>query len=184
MSFMPAIRPRAAGFTIVELMFTVFIAAILFAVAVPSFRQMMANNRLATQSNDMIGAVNIARSEAITRNTDVVLCRAASETATTCSGSTNTWGFWIVRNSTSSEIVRRGAVPTYGGVIIVRSGFTNDSVTFGADGLARQGSPLALVANQAVTVCTTFNTTFQNIRTITIGAGSRVSTVRSAGACT
>jgi len=184
MSFMPAMRPRAAGFTIVELMFTLFIAAILFAVAVPSFRQMMANNRLATQTNDMIGAANIARSEAITRNANVTLCRAASEAATTCAGSTGTWGFWIVRNTASSDIVRRGAVPTYGGVIVVRSSFTNDTVTFSPDGLARHGSPLALINSQTVTVCTTFNTSFENIRTITMGTGSRVSTARSAGACT
>lgn len=184
MSVNNANRRRAAGFTIVELMFAVFIAAILFAIAVPSFRQMMANNRLATQSNDMIGAVNIARSEAITRNTNVVLCRATSEAATTCAGSTGIWAFWIVRNSTSGEIARRGSVPTYGGAIIVRSTFTNDSVTFSADGLARHGSPLALINNRQITTCTTFNTSFENIRTITLGAASRASTVRSNGACT
>lgn len=177
-------RPRAAGFTIVELMFTIFIAAILFAVAVPSFRQMLANNRLATQTNDMIGAVNAARSEAITRNANVSLCRAADETSTACVTTAAAWTFWIVRNNASGEIVRRGAIPTYSGLIIVKSDLYNDTITFSPDGLARQGSPLATFSEKKLMVCTTYNTSFENFRSIKMGAGSRITTERTAGACT
>ena len=104
-------RRRAAGFTIVELMFTVFIAALLMAIAVPSFRTMMTQNRLATQTNDLIGAANYARSEAITRNRNVTFCKADNVSDTACSTATGNWPNWIVLNS-DGTVARSGAIPT------------------------------------------------------------------------
>lgn len=59
------------GFTLIELMVTISIAAILLAIGVPSFQAIIENNRLATQSNELITAVNLARSEAIKRGVDI-----------------------------------------------------------------------------------------------------------------
>lgn len=53
------------GFTLVELMLTLAVAAILMAVAVPSFQQTIMDNRLSTQSNELVTALNYARSEAV-----------------------------------------------------------------------------------------------------------------------
>jgi type IV fimbrial biogenesis protein FimT len=172
---------HSAGFSIVELMVTLCIAAILFAVAIPSFRQMMASNRLSTQTNDLIGAVNYARSEAITRNRTITLCRTSSEIDTVCSG-TGSWTFWIVRND-AGEIARRGEIPTYGGNIVVQSTLTADTMVFGSDGLARTNG--ALVNNQTIMVCADVSMN-DNRRRITMGSGSRVITERlsGTGACT
>jgi type IV fimbrial biogenesis protein FimT len=183
MPTLPNAWRRARGFTILELMVTVFIAAILFALAIPSFRQMVASNRLATQSNDLIGGLNFARSEAITRNRTVRLCRAANEAATDCSGTVANWGAWIVRNDVTGEVSRRGVVNTFGGAIVVRSTLPQDIIIFGADGLSRTTTNV-LVNNQTFLVCTPpANIATDNRREMTLGASSRLTLVRTTGAC-
>jgi len=61
------------GFTLVELIITVFVASILFTVAVPSFQDTIRQNRLTTQANELITALNLARSEAIRRSQNVTV---------------------------------------------------------------------------------------------------------------
>ena len=55
---------KNSGFTLVELLVVVVVVGISFSLAVPSFQGMMARNRLATQANDMLLAITLARSEA------------------------------------------------------------------------------------------------------------------------
>lgn len=74
------------GFTVLELMITLTVAAIVLAMAVPSFNEMIQNNRLITQTNQLVTALNLARSESIKRreNVDVV--------ATDAGDAANEWG--------------------------------------------------------------------------------------------
>ena len=55
------------GFTLVELMVTLAVAAIILAIAAPSFSQMIRDHRLITTANDFMGTMQLARSEAIRR---------------------------------------------------------------------------------------------------------------------
>jgi len=64
-----------AGFTLIELMVTVSIAAILIGMAIPSFTDTIASNRLTANANEMVTALNFARSEAIKRGTQVTIAR-------------------------------------------------------------------------------------------------------------
>jgi type IV fimbrial biogenesis protein FimT len=170
---------RARGFTLLELMFTVGLAALLLGIAIPSFRGMAASNRLVTIANEMVGAVNFARSEAITRNMNMTLCRSASDVSTACAPAAAVWTSWIVRSPTGI-VVRRGAVNTYAGTISLTADFTLGAMTFGADGLARTGG--ALVTDRAFTVCSTVLPN-ENIRNVGIGAGSRISVTKDTGGC-
>ena len=67
---------RNKGFTLVELMITLAIAAILMALAVPSFNSTIKNNRISTQASELITSLNYVRSEAIKRGADVTIGRA------------------------------------------------------------------------------------------------------------
>ena len=76
---MPCAIRSCAGFSLIELLATVTLAAILMAIAVPMVRATLANNRLSAQTNDMIAAITLARSQAITLNQTVTFCRTASD---------------------------------------------------------------------------------------------------------
>ncbi|MGZ8239919.1 MAG: GspH/FimT family pseudopilin [Methylobacter sp.] len=73
------------GFTLIELMITISIAAILMAIAMPSFTSTIRSNRLTTYANEFVTALNLARSEAIKRGVSVSV-READNFSSTYSG--------------------------------------------------------------------------------------------------
>ncbi|RLQ21449.1 prepilin-type N-terminal cleavage/methylation domain-containing protein [Seongchinamella sediminis] len=73
-----------AGFTLIELMIVVVIVAVGMALAAPSFYTTLKNNRLRTEADRIVTSFNLARSEAVKRSVDVVVC--ASPDGATCSG--------------------------------------------------------------------------------------------------
>lgn len=86
------------GFTLVEMLTAIAIAAILLAIAVPSYSGSRLNSQLRASSNDLIGSINLARSEAIKRGTTVTVC--ASSSGDTCGGDWNEG--WIVLGGTDA----------------------------------------------------------------------------------
>jgi len=64
---------RFRGFTLVELMITIALLAILLMVGIPSFTELVRNNRLTTNANQFMTALNLAKSEAIKRGIRVTL---------------------------------------------------------------------------------------------------------------
>ncbi len=64
------------GFSLIELMVTVALAGMLLTIGVPSFATTINNNRMIAAINEFVGAITIARSEAISRRADIVMCKA------------------------------------------------------------------------------------------------------------
>ncbi|NOS87696.1 MAG: prepilin-type N-terminal cleavage/methylation domain-containing protein [Methylococcaceae bacterium] len=64
-----------SGFTLVELMMTIAVASIVLGIGIPSFVSLIDNNRLTAYANDMVGALNLARSESIRRSMQVTVRR-------------------------------------------------------------------------------------------------------------
>lgn len=72
------------GLTLIELLVTIVILAILLSIAVPNFITFVQNSRLVGQTNDLVTSLNYARSEAIKRGVRVSVCSRLDNT--TCSG--------------------------------------------------------------------------------------------------
>ncbi|HEY0720663.1 MAG TPA: GspH/FimT family pseudopilin [Gammaproteobacteria bacterium] len=72
------------GFTLIELLVTVAVAAILTVYALPAFRDFTNRQQQVAYINSLVSALYLARSEAITRNSDVMVCKAVNgQTCTT-----------------------------------------------------------------------------------------------------
>jgi len=80
---------RNAGFTLIELMVTIAVLAILLYVALPNFAVWMQNTQIRTAGEAILNGVQLARAEAIRRNVTVELRMDASSGWTARVPSTN-----------------------------------------------------------------------------------------------
>jgi type IV fimbrial biogenesis protein FimT len=95
-------RTHNRGFTIIELMVSLSIAAILLTMAVPAFNSSQLSTQLRSAANNLVASAYFARSEAIKRNAVVRLCVSAD--GATCS--TGNWRQgWIV--TAGAEVLHR-----------------------------------------------------------------------------
>ena len=86
---------RARGFTMIEMLMTIAIAAILMAIAIPSFRYITNANRIAGEMNGLLGDLQLARAEAIKDGHAVTVCQSSD--GLSCTTNWNSWqSGWIV----------------------------------------------------------------------------------------
>jgi len=90
------VSTQDAGFSLVELVIAIAILAVLVSLGVPSYQNIIRENRLATQTNSLVGTLSLARSESIKRRSPVVVCR--TDDGSSCSNNgAGTWETgWIV----------------------------------------------------------------------------------------
>ena len=142
-------RPPAPGFTLVELMVVVAVLGILAVFAVPSMAAMINNGRLQSSSGELVAVMQLARSEAVRRNSRMVACAATSGTTCVATASRLVVYWQDPANVATRELVREVALPTSVQVTGPATG-----VEFRSSGLIDDPEELT-VTNSAGTRCVT-----------------------------
>lgn len=133
-------KQEMRGFTIIELMVVVALVGIIASFAVPSFQTMIANSRLASASNDLVGVVNFARAEAVKRGRSVFV---SPTSGTDWADGVSVWmdtGSMDGVMQASEELRRTNSMP--GDVSITSSA---SSIQFTGSGMLPNGSSATTV---------------------------------------
>lgn len=85
------------GFTLIELMVTLGVVAILVAIAAPSFQLVIEKIRVQTAKDRILSLVMAARSDAVSRGSPITICPSMNQS--TCSGSWSNGLIYFVDNN-------------------------------------------------------------------------------------
>ncbi len=156
---------RPPGFSLVELLVVLAVVATLLAIAVPSFQGMLRSVRLNAGTEELLGAINFVRNQAIARNTRVAIVPSDTEQGDFAHG-------WII-------FVDRGGslAPADPADIIARHGPLAASIRIGAK-LSSQHEPGYLAYNGAGRSCTIGNSMAAHWGTLSLFDGGQVRRIK------
>jgi type IV fimbrial biogenesis protein FimT len=167
------------GFTLIELMVTIAVLAILLGIAVPSFNDAALSSKLGSYANSMVASTTIARSEAIKRNTSITLC--VSTDGTNCATTGGWEQGWVVACQTTDDIVCDGTGPNrivfhrqqavQSGLKITEADTTVRSLSFTSSGVGTTPATF--------TICRATPTVGTNQRQVSITATGRATVTRT-----
>lgn len=156
---------KRGGFTLIEMMITVVIMAILLAVGAPSFTTFIQNAQIRTAAENLQAGLSLARSEALRRNAHVSLWMVNNLSASCARSATGT--SWVVSQDNPAGNCAAGASDTTAPRLIqTRSGSDGSSnVTLSA-----------VDSGGSATSCITFNG-FGQVETTCNGGGNPIARV-------
>ncbi len=103
---------KKRGFTLIELMVTIALVAILAALAVPGFAPLIASTRLSAATNELYTSLVQAKSEAVRSGSRVTICPSSDSSSCLISGTPNWATGWITfadsTRATSDPVVDAG----------------------------------------------------------------------------
>ncbi|MEZ7998082.1 MAG: GspH/FimT family pseudopilin [Halioglobus sp.] len=100
---------RFRGLTLIELMIVLMVIAITLSLSAPLMQDLLQGNRLRSESIRFLRAINLARSEAVMRNSPVSICPSAMAVTgkAQCSG-TYVDGWIVFANADKDKVVDAG----------------------------------------------------------------------------
>lgn len=119
--------PISGGFSLIELTVTLAVAAILLSIGIPSFSELIDNQKIAVATADFVAAINLTRSEAIERGVRVDLVPANGKDWTAG------WTIFVDGNSNLRPDAGEPLIFSHGVVanrLSITSNFTDDSSTY------------------------------------------------------
>jgi len=131
---------KGNGFSLIEVIVTLAIAAIVLSIGVPSFQSYTQNNRQTIAINELATALRLARNSAITHRARTVVCKSSDGANCTTYG-TWTQG-WIVFTDTDNnntldagENILRVHGAIQGNITISGNANTADLIAFNPQGI-------------------------------------------------
>jgi type IV fimbrial biogenesis protein FimT len=137
-------KRRSRGFTLLELMITLALAAIVIAIGTPNFRDFQRNNRITVAANNMLGLVLSSRGEALRRQTSISMCPSANpESATATCGAGPGWISFVDTNATCTRTASQELVANVVAETDVTPVWNSDCITFASTGfrIVKAGKP-------------------------------------------
>ncbi len=133
-------REFQPGYTLVEMMVSIVIISILLMIGVPSYSSVTTSNRISYEVNELMGDIELGRSEALKRGLTVIVC--PSTDGINCSTGTNWAQGWVVFTSTgdctssTGQVVRiKQALAGNDTAVFTANVAGNDSLCFTRSGL-------------------------------------------------
>lgn len=144
-------RHKQSGISLIELLGTISIVAVVNSLAGPTLGETFKRNQLRSQAERVMTTLNLARSEAVKRNQPVSICR--SEDGASCSGEWSD-GWIVFSNLDNDNVVDNGAdevIRVYKGLADGHR-FTgtlgDDALTYFSDGSYAAGSETVRICSE------------------------------------
>ncbi len=161
-------------------MIVISVLAVVSAASLPSLSAIFERNRITTQTNTLFSSLVFARSQAVSRNQNVVMCKSVNGTSCTVSG--NWESGWLVYIDENSSGIQEGTERVVFALPGLKTGFTlragtayQNTVIFLPDGTVNTTDTFKLCATDG---------NIENGRSIIISATGRPRSLEGVDQCT
>ena len=163
---------RINGFSLIELLVVITILGVLLALSLPNFQNVIESTTTNSQVKMLLTTLNLARSEAIKRGSNVAICASSDGVDCAAGNWTNGWLVFVDNNADANGAA--GSVDAGDTIIRVFDALGASTVlTFGVNLFQYNNQGFSATAGvQTFKICPTTNNA-QNARSLEIGLSGR-----------
>ncbi len=160
-----------AGFTLVEFMTVLAIAAIFTTLVVPGYKAVIQNNKVVSVANKLSASLQTARMEAIKRGVSVAVCPTANAAYSACGTSSQWSNGWIVFLDSDKD----NTIDSSNDLIKISQEFSDDAQVTSSSSVVSYDSSGFVTSGATTFSLTTSGCTGNNARTVSVSSSGRVS---------